>query len=216
MQELETSLKVYEGASSAKVNWGKSKALLCGAWGDRAPPLLPGGLQWGCDELKVLGVEPGLWEELIFHNPAIPLRSVQSATLQRQLMAGGLQRLGDLRLLGEEGWKTLEVLPQQAGLMSLRLLERFLEEVQQALSEPVRMVYERPKGEGTPMFPPLQVTAETRDWQGSLEDLLDFNTLSPWEYKGAGGKALYNRCSKVRNIRRLTGVKAHQWQGYVG
>ena len=30
MQALETSLKVYEGASSAKVNLGKSKALLCG------------------------------------------------------------------------------------------------------------------------------------------------------------------------------------------
>jgi hypothetical protein len=45
MQALENSLKVYEGASSAKMNWCKSKALLCGAWRDRAPPLLPGGLQ---------------------------------------------------------------------------------------------------------------------------------------------------------------------------
>ena len=58
MQALETSLKVYEGASSAKVNWGKNKALLCGAWGDMAP-LLPGGLQWGCEGLKVLGVYLG-------------------------------------------------------------------------------------------------------------------------------------------------------------
>lgn len=59
MQALETSLKVYEGASLAKVNWGKSKALLCGAWVDRAPPLLPGGLQWGCEGLKLLGVYLG-------------------------------------------------------------------------------------------------------------------------------------------------------------
>jgi hypothetical protein len=53
-------------------------------------------------------VEPGLWvwEKPIFHNPAILLRSVQSATQQRHLMAAGLQRLGDLSLLGEEGWKT--------------------------------------------------------------------------------------------------------------
>lgn len=397
MQALETSLKVYEGASSAKVNWGKSKALLCGAWGDRAPPLLPGGLQWGCEGLKVLGVylgserwvrknweglsqavvsrlarwrwllsqvsyrgrvliinnlvasslwhklavlnppaglladlqrklvdffwsghhwlraavlymtvheggqglvelesrmaafrlkaaqrllyhtdvgwrepacallrragdlgldrqlflmklerlstaglsdfysavlrawqllrhtreggvEPGLWvwEEPIFHNPAIPLRSVQSATLQRQLMAGGVKRLGDLRLLGEEGWKSPEVLAQQTGITSLRLLERFLEEVQEALSEPVRGMFEQPKGEGPPMIPPLQVTAETGDWQGGLEDLLDFNTPSLGEFEGVGGKALYNLCVKVRNIRSLTGVKAHQWQGVCG
>ena len=33
MQALENSLKVYEGASSAKVNWGKSKALMWGMWG---------------------------------------------------------------------------------------------------------------------------------------------------------------------------------------
>ena len=77
-------------------------------------------------------MEPGLWmwEKPIFHNPAIPLKSVQAATLQRQLMAAGLLRMGDLRLLGEEGWKTPEVLAQQTGVTSLRLLERFLEEVQ--------------------------------------------------------------------------------------
>jgi hypothetical protein len=43
--------------------------------------------------------------EPIFHNPAIHLRSVQSANLQRQLMAAGLQRLCDLQLLREEGGK---------------------------------------------------------------------------------------------------------------
>jgi hypothetical protein len=53
------------------------------------------------------GVEPGLWvlEEPIFHNPDIPLRSVQSATLKRLMMAAGLQRLDDQRLLEEEGGK---------------------------------------------------------------------------------------------------------------
>jgi hypothetical protein len=107
-------------------------------------------------------------------------------------MAGGLQRLGDLRVLGEEGWKTPEVLAQQTGITSLWLLERFLEEVQEALSGPVRGMFERPKGEGPPMFPPLQVTAETGDWQGGLEDLLDFNTPSLGEFEDAGGKALYN------------------------
>ncbi|XP_029607877.1 uncharacterized protein LOC115193019 [Salmo trutta] len=45
------------------------------------------------------GVQPGLWEEPIFHNPAVHLRSVQSTSLQKRLMAAGLLRLGDLRLL---------------------------------------------------------------------------------------------------------------------
>jgi hypothetical protein len=35
------------------------------------------------------------------------------------------------------------------------------------------------------MLPPLQVTVETGDWQGGLEDLLDFNTQS----LGLGGKS---------------------------
>ena len=76
-------------------------------------------------------------------------------------MAVGLLRLDDLRLLGEEGWKTQEVLAQQTGIMSLRLLERFLEEGQEALSAPDRGRVEPPTGEGPPMFPPLQVMAET-------------------------------------------------------
>jgi hypothetical protein len=33
-------------------------------------------------------------------------------------------------------------------------------------------------GEGPPMFPPLQVTAETGNWQGGQEDLLDLKTPS--------------------------------------
>ncbi|XP_055766749.1 low affinity immunoglobulin gamma Fc region receptor II-like [Salvelinus fontinalis] len=104
------------------------------------------------------GVVPGLWvwEEPIFHNPAIPLRSVQSATLQRQMMQ----------------W------------------ERFLQEVQEALSEPVRGVFERPKREEPPMFPSLQVMAETGDWQGGLEDLLDFNTPSLGMFEGVGDLSL--------------------------
>lgn len=44
------------------------------------------------------------------------------------------------------------------------------------------------------MFPPLQVTAETGDWQGGIEDLFDFNTPSLGEFEGVGGKACWNVC----------------------
>jgi hypothetical protein len=60
------------------------------------------------------------------------------------------------------------------------------------------------------------MTAETEDWQGGLEDLLDFKTPSLGEFEGVGGKVIYNLCIKVRNIRSLTGVKAHQWQRVCG
>lgn len=52
---LEDTLSLYERASSAKVNWGKS-ALLVGQWRGQVVPSLPGGLQWGTMGLKFLGV----------------------------------------------------------------------------------------------------------------------------------------------------------------
>ena len=45
-----------EKASSAKVNWDKSKALLIGPWGERTVPRLPGNLQWGKRGIHFLGV----------------------------------------------------------------------------------------------------------------------------------------------------------------
>lgn len=42
----------------------------------------------------------------------------------------------------------------------------------------MRRVPEQPEEERTTPFPPLKLTAETGDWQGSPEDILTFNTLS--------------------------------------
>jgi len=44
--------------SSAKVNWSKSEALVCGEW-DGGPPKLPGGLTWKSDGIRYLGVYLG-------------------------------------------------------------------------------------------------------------------------------------------------------------
>ena len=46
---LSNALKVYEGASSARVNWGKSEALWAGQLYMGSAPRLPGGLQWDED-----------------------------------------------------------------------------------------------------------------------------------------------------------------------
>ncbi|KAI4892597.1 hypothetical protein NFI96_030647 [Prochilodus magdalenae] len=59
IRELEECLHAYSAASSAKVNWGKSGALLCGPWRDTEPAQLPGGLGWSTVGLKVLGVHLG-------------------------------------------------------------------------------------------------------------------------------------------------------------
>ena len=53
---LEKCFQIYEQASSARVNWEKSEALLCGSWQDNPPPKLPGSLVWRREGLKVLGV----------------------------------------------------------------------------------------------------------------------------------------------------------------
>lgn len=47
IQILCESLDVYEKASSAKVNWGKSNGFIVGQWENGGPPKLPGGLVIG-------------------------------------------------------------------------------------------------------------------------------------------------------------------------
>ncbi|XP_041646439.1 DAB adaptor protein 1a [Cheilinus undulatus] len=60
VQGLQDTLSLYERATSARVNWAKSEALLIGPWRDQAVPSLPGGLKWGKEGLKVLGVFLGI------------------------------------------------------------------------------------------------------------------------------------------------------------
>ncbi len=50
------ALKCYEKASSSKVNWDKSEALKVGQWREEKIPCLPGGLKWGSNGIKCLGV----------------------------------------------------------------------------------------------------------------------------------------------------------------
>lgn len=56
---LKESLDLYEKASSARVNWSKSEGFIIGDWQERPPPVLPGGVKWGKEGLKFLGVYLG-------------------------------------------------------------------------------------------------------------------------------------------------------------
>ncbi|KAJ3610843.1 hypothetical protein NHX12_022933 [Muraenolepis orangiensis] len=53
VQCLQDTLSLYERASSARVNWAKSRALLLGRWREQVVPSLPGGLQWETEGLKM-------------------------------------------------------------------------------------------------------------------------------------------------------------------
>ena len=59
---LKDSLKTYEQASSARLNWDKTESLWCGQSGNSSLPLLPGGVKWGRRGLKFLGVWLGTEE----------------------------------------------------------------------------------------------------------------------------------------------------------
>lgn len=55
IKKLKIIVNSFKKISSAKVNWGKSEALLMGDW-DRSPPSLPEGLIWKKGGFKYLGI----------------------------------------------------------------------------------------------------------------------------------------------------------------
>ncbi len=59
MSVLKETLKMYEGASTARVNWGKCEGFYCGQKVKENPPELPGGVKWSQEGLKCLGVYLG-------------------------------------------------------------------------------------------------------------------------------------------------------------
>uniref|UniRef100_A0A3B1KAN1 Reverse transcriptase domain-containing protein n=1 Tax=Astyanax mexicanus TaxID=7994 RepID=A0A3B1KAN1_ASTMX len=107
------------------------------------------------------GLQPTLWawEEPIFYNRMIPLRSASSSTLIRRFLNAGICKLGHLRELSGTAWKSAQLLAQQTGVTTVRLLERILGEVQQALPQQVRVYLELPRRDSAVDFPSLCVTA---------------------------------------------------------
>ena len=111
---------MYERASTAKVNWGKSEALQVGRWREEAAPVLPGGLQWGQQGLKVLGVYLGSaeyqeknWEGLL---DQVCARLSRWRWLLPQLSYRGRVLVVN-NLVASMLWHKLIVLPPPRGLM---------------------------------------------------------------------------------------------------
>ncbi len=59
MDVLKEIIDEFGILSSAKVNWAKSIAFVCGEWEGKSLPRLPGGLEWKKDGFKYLGVYLG-------------------------------------------------------------------------------------------------------------------------------------------------------------
>ncbi|KAL6464153.1 hypothetical protein MHYP_G00264700 [Metynnis hypsauchen] len=164
------------------------------------------------------GIEPTawVWEEPIFHNQLIPIRSVRSTTLRRSFLNAGICKMGHLRMSDGTGWKTAQILAQQTGINSQRLLEQFLGEVQQALSQQVQELLELPQRDVAPEFPSMRVATADGGWQENRGTLLTFSSPSIRLFEDTDGKALYTVCVKVKNLRALTEVREHCWHDLLG
>lgn len=51
-RSLNKNIKLYEKASTAKVNWEKREGYIMGQWDEVGYPKLPGGLRWEVKALK--------------------------------------------------------------------------------------------------------------------------------------------------------------------
>lgn len=72
MAALTSSLKTFQKATSARINWDKCTSLLLGEWRNMDPPQIPQQCEWIKDGFKVLGVYLGSdtymkknWEGLV-------------------------------------------------------------------------------------------------------------------------------------------------------
>ncbi len=123
---LVDSLKLYEWASSARVNWEKSEGLLVGQWADRQTPQLPGNLGWGRQGMKVLGVFLGT-EEFQRKNWEGTMERVCARLSRWKWLLSQLSDRGRVlivnNLVASALWHRLIVLSQPRGL---------IEEVQRA------------------------------------------------------------------------------------
>ena len=56
VKRISECLGKFQEATSARINWSKSTALLLGQWLQESPPRLPQQCSWNLEGFKVLGV----------------------------------------------------------------------------------------------------------------------------------------------------------------
>uniref|UniRef100_A0A8C2X602 Reverse transcriptase domain-containing protein n=1 Tax=Cyclopterus lumpus TaxID=8103 RepID=A0A8C2X602_CYCLU len=117
---LGSTLALYERASSAKVNWGKSEALQVGQWLNKETPKLQGSIRWGRQDLKVLGVFLGT-EEFQRQNWEGAMERVCTRLSKWKWLLPQLSYRGRVlivnNLVASTLWHRLVVLPPPQGLI---------------------------------------------------------------------------------------------------
>ena len=117
---LQQGLRLFADASSAKVNWSKSEACLIGAWRPEDVPVLPGGLSWKSNGLKVLGVYLGK-EDWVGKNWEGVLDKVRAKLLSWKWLLPRLSYRGRVlvinNLVAGSLWHRLQVLVPPTGLL---------------------------------------------------------------------------------------------------
>ncbi|KAL7876995.1 hypothetical protein SRHO_G00036380 [Serrasalmus rhombeus] len=104
----------------------------------------------------------------------------------------------------------------KVGINSQRLLEQFLSEVQQALSQWVQELLELAQRDATPKFSSLRVTGADEGWQENRSTLLTFFSPSLRLFEDTHGRALHAVCVKVRNLGTLPEAVKAPPQGECG
>lgn len=121
VQLLNSCINLYERASSAKVNWGKSEALQVGQWANGEVPRLPGNLRWGREGLKVWGVFLGT-EDFQRQNWEGPVDGVRTRLSKWIWLLPRLSYRGRVHvvnnLVASALWHKLAVLPPPQGLIA--------------------------------------------------------------------------------------------------
>ncbi|XP_075888844.1 uncharacterized protein LOC142892515 [Nelusetta ayraudi] len=180
---LERILLMYQGASSARVNWAWRIFYFA----------------------RVLEETPERWlfEELLFFNDFLTTRSLQSASLRSNLREAGCTKLGHLMRMAVG---SMDVLREKSNINSIRLLQKVVDEVCASLPSHLRIfaqnqtVCEQWTEEGE-----YSVTPAVGDGQEEGQ-LLSFATSLLNKFENVGRKAAYQISLKVLNQRSLEGL----------
>ncbi|KAL7872592.1 hypothetical protein SRHO_G00075750 [Serrasalmus rhombeus] len=243
VRELEDCLQTYSAASSAEVNRGS--ALAKGSCTVLYLPTHEGGQGLIDLESRVAAFRLKAAQRLLYHSD-LCWKETAHALLGKAGSMGLDQHLfllsaDELDLSGLEdfyasalkAWKLLKATHEggieptgwmvQAAkqhsswpMNSQKLLEQFLSEVRQALSQQVQELLEPPQGNAAPEFPSLRVTAADGGWQENRGTLLTFSSQSLQLFKDTDGKVLYAVCVKERNLRALAEVRERYWHDLPG
>ena len=155
--------------------------------------------------------ETSYWgdEEPLFNNPSISVDSTSCSSPRNTFVQAGVTKIRHLRTAGE--WRTAEEVAAMVGVRSVRLVQKYIEEVRAALPEFLKAALQNQstsgKEEEVGIFPDLPIMANTGEWQEREGLLLTFRTPQLKVFRTTSKKALYQACMKVLHLRMLGEVK---------